>query len=307
MWDSKTIEWIDIELTSFCNIKCPGCLRQVKKDAVDHILNKDILKFSDLKKWITLEEFPNLKLLNFCGSVDEPTLHPDILKIVKYFKSICEINIATNGSTKTKKFWKELGSYEISVFFGIDGIDQKSLVKYRIGSSFKKIQENYRSFIKAGGQATWQFIVFDHNKHLLEEARNISKEEGFKHFRTIYSHREGSGEVKKKVNVEQEIFCKYGNQKRLFLNHTGALIPCCYLNSESLDLHANDEIKSKFGKKYKELGHVLSNNLKYNTISEVIEGELFKYIIDSWKNSPIEKCWETCKQKKRDVFIHEEL
>ena len=42
MWDNKTIEWIDIELTSFCNIECPGCLRQVKKNTVDHILNKDI-------------------------------------------------------------------------------------------------------------------------------------------------------------------------------------------------------------------------------------------------------------------------
>jgi MoaA/NifB/PqqE/SkfB family radical SAM enzyme len=307
MWDNETIEWIDIELTSFCNIECPGCLRQVKKNTVDHILNKDILKFSNLKRWITLKEFPNLRLLNFCGSVDEPTLHPDILKIVKHFKSICEINIASNGSTKTKKFWKELGSHGVSVFFGLDGIDQKSLKKYRIGSSFKKVQENYRTFIKAGGQATWQFIVFKHNEHLLEEARKISKEEGFKHFRTIYSHREGSEEVKIHINEEEEIFCKYGNQKRLFLNHTGALIPCCYLNSESLDLHANNKATTKFGEKYKELGLVLSNNLKYNTISEVIEGELFKYIVNSWKSSPVEKCLQTCKKKKRDIFIDEEI
>ena len=25
MWTSETLEWIDIELTSFCNIKCKGC------------------------------------------------------------------------------------------------------------------------------------------------------------------------------------------------------------------------------------------------------------------------------------------
>ena len=90
MWNRKTIEWIDVELTSFCNIACPGCLRQEKKKQVESILNKNIIEFEDLKRWITSKEFPNLKLLNFCGSVDEPTLHPDILDIVKHFKSFTE-------------------------------------------------------------------------------------------------------------------------------------------------------------------------------------------------------------------------
>ena len=40
MWKTKTVEWIDVELTSFCNIACPGCLRQEKRKQVDHILDK---------------------------------------------------------------------------------------------------------------------------------------------------------------------------------------------------------------------------------------------------------------------------
>ena len=31
-----------------------------------------------------------------------------------------------------------------------------------------------------------------------------------------------------KEKEEKYISCKYGNQKRIFLNHTGALIPCCF-------------------------------------------------------------------------------
>jgi len=305
MWNSETVEWIDIELTSFCNIFCPGCLRQEKKDKVHHILNKNMICFSDIQKWNKKDEVPNLKLVNFCGSVDEPTTHPEILDIVKYFLEFTEVNIASNGSTKTTEFWRKLGECGVSVFFGIDGTDQKSLEKYRIGSNFKKVQKNWRSFITAGGKATWQFIVFDHNEHLLEEAKTISEQEGFINFRTIYSHRQGSGEVKKKVEEEQEIFCKYGNQKRIFINHTGAIIPCCYLNSEALEIHATRTVKTKFGKKYMELGSILSNNLKYNTISEVLNGELFEYIVESWNVDPVEKCWQTCKQKKRDIFIDE--
>ena len=308
MWDNKTVEWVDVELTSFCNIKCPGCLRQIKQNKVSNILNKDILKFEDLKKWITLDELPNLKLLNFCGSIDEPTLHPEILDIVNHFNQICEINIASNGSTKTTNFWKELGSSGISVFFGIDGIDQQSLERYRVGSNYKKIEKNFKSFIKAGGQATWQFIVFEHNEKYLEDAKRISTEEGFKNFRTIYSHRVGNNESKTKQRKEEKyISCKYGNQKRIFLNHTGALIPCCFLNSESLELHSSKNVKSSFGQKYIEFGEILSNNLKYNSISEVLDGQLFDFVQKSWNTDPVEKCWQTCKKEKRDIFIDEEL
>jgi MoaA/NifB/PqqE/SkfB family radical SAM enzyme len=196
MWKLDTVEWIDIELTSFCNIKCPGCLRQEMNDKVGHILNSSYIKLDDLKKWIPKGYLPNLRLVNFCGSVDEPTTHPEFLDIVDYFLDFTNINIATNGSTRTIDFWEELGKRKVSAFFGIDGIDQESLEKYRIGSNFKKVQTNWRSFIKNGGIATWQFIVFEHNEHLLKQAEQISKEEGFNKFRIIWSHRKNSREVK---------------------------------------------------------------------------------------------------------------
>ena len=56
-----------------------------------------------------------------------------------------------------------------------------------------------------------------------------------------------------------------------------------------------------------ELGNVLSNNLRYNTISEVLTGELFEYVVDSWSTNPVEKCWKTCKQKKRDIFVDQTI
>ena len=307
MWSSDTVEWIDVELTSFCNIDCPGCFRQVKNNKVNNILNKDVLSFNQLKKWITKKEFPNLNLINFCGSIDEPTLHPEILTIVDHFSKICNINISTNGSTKTKKFWKTIGQYGVSAFFGIDGVDQKSLEKYRIGSNFKKVQENFREFIKAGGHATWQFIVFEHNQHLLEKAKKISKEEGFKHFRTIYSHREGNNEKKVHREEEHEIVCKYANQKRLFISHTGALLPCCFFNSEFLQVHSGGGNETRYTEKYQELGGPLESNLKYTSPTEVIEGDMFKFIVDSWTNKPLERCWQTCKKAKQDVFVDEVL
>tara|TARA_B100000809_G_C15134980_1_gene530162 strand:+ start:2646 stop:3578 length:933 start_codon:yes stop_codon:yes gene_type:complete len=309
MWDNKTIEWLDIELTSFCNIDCPGCFRQIKRKTVDHILNKEMLTFEALRKWITPKEFPKLKLVNFCGSIDEPTLHPEILDIVKYFnKHSVDINISTNGSTKTRKFWTELGYEKVSAFFGIDGIDQKSLEKYRIGSNFKKLQENWKAFIKAGGKATWQFIVFEHNEHLLDDAKQMADKEGFDNFRVIYSHRSDNKESKTKIrNEEQEIVCKYGVQKRLFLSHTGTLLPCCFFNSEFLQVHSGGGNETRYTEKYLELDGPLESNLKYNTPTEVIEGDMFKFIVNSWNTNPLERCWQTCKKAKQDIFVDEEL
>ena len=312
IWNKEKVEWVDIESTSFCNIDCPGCYRQVKRKKVNHILDKDFLSFSNLKKWINKKHFPNLNLLNFCGSIDEPTLHPDMLDIVKYYNNEVDvnINISSNGSTKTPDFWWKLGKEGISVFFGIDGTDQKSLEKYRVGSNFKKIRQNCKAFIDSGGRAVWQFIVFEHNEHLIEEARHMANENGFEHFRLIYSHRSDNKESKKKVrNEEHEIVCKYGNQKRIFLSHTGALLPCCFFNSEYLQVYAGHDIDTKFMKKYEEFGGPLAVNLKYNDPDEVMNGELYDSVVESWKNknTVMERCWNTCKKAKQDVFIDEEL
>lgn len=307
MWNVKDIEWIDIESTSFCNIDCPGCFRQIKKDKVQHILNDQYLTFDQLSSWITLKNFPNLNLLNFCGSIDEPTIHPEIIQIVDHFSNICSINISSNGSTKTADFWKTLGSYGISVFFGIDGIDQQSLEKYRIGSNFKKVQKNWRAFIEAGGKATWQFIAFDHNEHLVDTARHIAQLEGFENFRLIYSHREDNQESKTQIKEEESVIvCKYANQKRVFISHTGVMLPCCFLNSEFLQDHALGHM-TDFNIMRRNAGGALADSLIYNSPDEIIDGDIFKNVVKSWNKKPLKRCWMTCKKSKQDVFIDERL
>ena len=63
----------------------------------------------------------------------------------------------------------------------------------------------------------------------------MANDEGFDNFRVIWSHRSDNNESKKKIREEeQEIVCKYAEQKRVFLSHTGTLLPCCFFNSEFL-------------------------------------------------------------------------
>lgn len=307
MWKSENVEWLDIELTSYCNIFCSGCLRQ-QSNHIDSLKNDKTISFQNIKDWLKNENFPNIKTINFCGTIDEPTTHPELFKILKYFFNWnVHISISTNGSTRTKHFWAKFGELlkgkDHAVFFGIDGLDGLS-EKYRIGSKYEKVRENYRSFIDNGGNAIWQFIVFDWNEHQLERAKDFSLNEGFSKFRVIYSHRKTSGEKKKERIGDDIIECKYWKNKRLFLNHMGDLIPCCHLNAETLEYNASNKIKTNYGHLYKESGSMLSTNLKYNTVDEVLEGDVFSNVIKSWKTkNPVQKCYKTCAQKNYDIFM----
>jgi MoaA/NifB/PqqE/SkfB family radical SAM enzyme len=316
MWAMDTIEWVDIELTSFCNIECKGCFRVISKEA-DKILNKTYLDLEIIKQKFQKEQFPKIKIINFCGSIDEPTTHPQFFDIIKYFADWnAHINIATNGSLRTESWWATLATILPSshkVTWGIDGADKLSEV-YRKGSNFEKVKKNFRAFHAAGGKSNWQFIVFEHNEYQLEEAKNIAKEEGFEKFSTIISHRKDTKEVKPKqeaidnIKEEQYISCKYGNQKRIFINHMGNVIPCCHLNSKMLEYSVNPVIKDKFEELLSNYDYKNTINLHAVSVGEAINSNIWNEIIRSWDtNSPLPRCKQVCKQLKRDILVKENL
>ena len=313
MWHKDTLEWIDIELTSFCNIQCKGCFRVLSEHS-DKILNKTYIDIDIIREKFKKEDFPNIKIINFCGSVDEPCTHPNFFEIIDHFAEWnCHINIATNGSLRTTKWWTELAKrLPIShrVTWGIDGSDELSEV-YREGSNFKKVQQNFRAFNAAGGKSVWQFIEFEHNQHQTETARQKASDEGFKKFTTIISHRKDTKEVKHK-KIEQEenpyISCKYADQKRIFVNHMGNVIPCCHLNAQMLEYPVSDVKRDLFEEILEESDYQNDINLSNVSIEEALTGKVFSSIIDSWDSeNKIPKCWKTCKKNNRDKFIKEKL
>ena len=42
--------------------------------------------------------------------------------------------------------------------------------------------QNTENFIKAGGHARWEFLVFEHNEHQIDQAKELSEKMGFKLF-----------------------------------------------------------------------------------------------------------------------------
>lgn len=313
-----TIEWLDIELTSFCNIECKGCFRVISKHS-DKILNKEYITIDTIRERFQKHMFPSIKIINFCGSVDEPTSHPQFFDIIRHFADWdAHINIATNGSLRTTKWWTELAGIlpkSHAVTWGIDGSDELSEV-YRQGSSFKKVEQNYRAFNQAGGRSNWQFIVFEHNEHQLEEAKAKATDEGFKSFKTIISHRKdttGGVKATKTESIDKApeipyVSCKYGNQKRIFINHTGNVIPCCHLNSKMMEYNVTGEVKDQFEQLLLDNDYEQTINLNNVGIEAAINSSVWNGIVDSWdSDNPMPRCMQVCKQMKQDKFIKEEL
>ena len=319
MWNSNRIKRIDVELTSFCNIACPGCSRSHSRFREDY-LNKDIISFDTIQKKFKRSDWPALEGVNFCGSIDEPTTHPDFFKIIEFFKEWdININISTNGSIKTEGWWerlaKTLSGTSHMVQWGIDGIDETSEI-YRIGSNFKKVQKNFRAFNKAGGRSTWQYIVMEHNQHQLPLLEETAKKEGFVRTKLIYSNRihgtsdKGSVEyITPEIEEIPQVECLYLHSGIVFINHKGDVIPCCYFNNEHLEVSSpnfkpsNKPNRQRYIDIWLEHGGPLATNMKYNEIKDVINGDFFDAIAESWTQKPLlERCEHFCKKKKQHLI-----
>lgn len=172
---------LEIELTSACNAKCPLCMRtKIDNLNINHYTLEDIVNiFGD----VDLTDIS----IKFCGVLGDPIACPELYEITQYFlyKNVRHIEVSTNGGLKSKKFWKEYGELSkeskgrLEVYFSIDGIKTND---YRIGVDLKKVWDNFYAYREAGGRLTWQYIIFDYNKHEVESAKSLAKDLNIRFF-----------------------------------------------------------------------------------------------------------------------------
>jgi len=196
MWNVQVgdVTEIDLECTTFCNLACPECNRTLDEDNLSSILNTTHITLENCKTWFKPNELINLTDVRFCGAIDEALMNPELTDILDFFLDefkIKYIDIRTNGAVRTPEFWTKLVNHlppKHIIVFGLDGLED-TLHIYRVGADYKKVINNAKAFIDAGGIASWQFIEFEHNKHQIEEAKQLAIELGFKEFRLVSSTR----------------------------------------------------------------------------------------------------------------------
>jgi MoaA/NifB/PqqE/SkfB family radical SAM enzyme len=177
------LERIHIELSTACNAACPACPRNAEGGYTIPWLTTRTMSLDDYKKIFTKKVCNQLKDILMCGNFGDPAFCKDLPDILKYTEKMNpDINIAvhTNGSVRPPDWWEDLAkSYKnLRVVFSIDGLEDTNHI-YRRNVNWNRLIENVLAFTTAGGIATWEFLIFKHNQHQINDARALSEKLNF--------------------------------------------------------------------------------------------------------------------------------
>lgn len=243
-----------LETSTLCQLKCPSC--ETAKGIIKDNIGSGFLKLNNFKN--VVDENPwisHIELSNW----GELFLNPDFLDILVYAYQKNVALTANNGAnlnTVQEIILEGLVRYKFRhIKCSIDGGSQETYSIYRKNGNFEQVIQNiktinyYKSLYKSNYPLlTWQFIVFGHNEHEIQLAREIANKLNMK-FWIKLSWDEGFSPVKNvdlvrgatdsKVASRSEYYQKYGidyKQKRICsqlwripqINWDGRILGCCF-------------------------------------------------------------------------------
>lgn len=187
MYRYEDIRVVHLEVTQKCQAACPMCDRNENGGRDNkHITNAE-LSLEDCKKIFEPEFIKQLKTMYMCGNLGDPISAKDTLEIFKYFREhnpTIWLSMNTNGGARDSEWWSDLAKVfgkNGTVIFSVDGLSDTNHL-YRQNVVWSKVEKAMKSFIAAGGRARWDYIIFEHNQHQVEEAEKLSIEWGFEKF-----------------------------------------------------------------------------------------------------------------------------
>lgn len=184
MYPYSQIKTLHLEVTSKCNASCPMCLRNISGGKTNPRLPLTELRLSDIKAMLSPSFIKQLSRLYMCGNYGDPMIARDTIRIFQYLRNqnpAIHLSLFTNGSGRSASWWRELAKVADVTHFSIDGLEDTNHI-YRRGTDFRKITASAAAYLKAGGYAVWDYIVFRHNERQVEKARLLAKKMGFQKF-----------------------------------------------------------------------------------------------------------------------------
>ena len=188
--DCKDIKYLQLDHNSTCNLRCPQCARTHEGNTHPDLPLTE-LTVDDYKRF--LNDLLNLETVMWCGNYGEVGFSETFLDCLQYVVEHTQAKciITTNASVRDETWWKEVAKLlkgRGKVNFSIDGLEDTNK-KYRVNSNWNKIVSNVKAFNSAGGRSRWDYLVFDHNEHQVDDAVELSKELGFEQFQIKLTNR----------------------------------------------------------------------------------------------------------------------
>ena len=278
------IEKIDLGLTNRCNLKCKACPRTNLSKSLKNI---DI-NFNLLKREFTPELLKRIKI-TICGSLGDTILYPKFNELMELLQDAKDVYIHTNGTMYDTKFWSNLGKLSsksnIRIQFAVDGLNEHTYLKYRVGGNWKQLWKNIKAYTDAGGKTVFQCILFKHNEDQIPELWGLAARYNAEMKFRISHHYDNILEMPENYTrpPESQKFCFSLKNKQISIDHEGIITPCCHTRPFKMEINKRF---TWFSKDFEEL------DLKYSTIKKAIKSDFFKLY---WsKHLEQEVCQQSC-------------
>ena len=196
MWSTDYKEGnltLDMELTTFCNARCPQCSRT---SAENNVQKKEWLpliqvSISQFKSWFSPEDISHIRNFHMSGTYGDPGMCKDLNKIVAYIIDSSEtttISINTNGGMRSPDYWWDIGAKgqeRIKIIFDVDGINQEMHEFYRRGVKLSVVLDNMRAVLQTPAYVEVLTVLFKHNEDYLDQIEDMCREIGVQHFDSV--------------------------------------------------------------------------------------------------------------------------
>ncbi len=199
MFDSARPYSFHIELTDKCNSGCPMCGRTGAMNrcrANEAKVRKIELTLADFEAQFTPAFCRQVEEVQFGGGLGDALAASDCLEICDYLTAqSVRLVVSTNGGLRSLDWWRRFGAVMgrngSHLELHVDGLRDTNAL-YRVNTDFDKIMANAAAYLATGAVADWYYILFRHNEHQVEEARDLARDMGFRHFVLIDTIRFGA-------------------------------------------------------------------------------------------------------------------
>lgn len=253
-----------LEPANVCNLNCTGCWT----NNTEHQDRNHYLSVQHFKK--IMEDLGDYLNVIWLWGWGEPFLNKNIYSMIRKAR---EKQIVVISSTNGNVTWDEHEVEELvkaglsKLIFAVDGMNQETYSKYRIGGSLQKILDNIQLLVEAKkrlGSAlpliNMRMLVMGHNEHQTEDFMTLGKslEVDIVSFKTMCDYRKGdlnadfpknekylryNLETQRDPSIKQEPYYCYRPWRRLEIFADGAVTPCEFdLNREYLLGMLDDDI-----------------------------------------------------------------
>ena len=265
MYSIDQVRHVHLEISSRCNAACPLCPRNFHGYPYNDGYVEHDMTLAEAQIIFSRKFLSGINEIYVNGNFGDAVMNADTVPILTYFRetnSELKIVVSTNAGARDPSFWKDLANLDPTVEFCLDGLEDTHSL-YRQNTLYSTVMRNAQIFIAAGGRAIWKMIEFDHNRHQLNQARELANTLGFAGFLLVNNGRDQTPVYNKHGNlthvigkpadtsfkihfsnrktndvlledivpdrVPRKIQCQVKKNKSIYVSSTGDVYPCCFL------------------------------------------------------------------------------